>query len=85
MTDLLILKPGDIVSDAAGDYGKVVKVGQPKVKLVQSVASAGANAQISEFEPGPATALVQWETLNGKPVFMQASWEDVGDLTFAKP
>ncbi|MES3054891.1 hypothetical protein O6V14_04545 [Sphingomonas faeni] len=81
MTDMLILNVDDIVTDAVGDRGKVRKVGHPKVKNAQTFIFADPAAAGPTFEVGPATVLVEWETLNGKPAFMQASWEDVGDLT----
>lgn len=81
MTDMPILNIGYIVTDAVGDRGKVRKVGHPRVKSAQTYIFADPAAAGPTFEAGPATVLVEWETLNGKAAFMQASWEDVSDLT----
>lgn len=77
----LILHVGDIVTDGVGDRGKVRKLGQRKVKSVHNMALANPDEGGPIFEAHPDTVMVVWETIDGKPAFMQASWEDVADLT----
>lgn len=77
----MTFKVGDRVADAVGDHGTVRKLGQPGVQNAQTFIFADPAREGPLFRPGPATVLVEWETLNGVPIFKQGSWEDVSDLT----
>ncbi|MES3054587.1 hypothetical protein O6V14_02980 [Sphingomonas faeni] len=71
---------GDRVVDGVGDRGTVRKLGQPGVQNAQTFIYADPAKEGPTFTPGPATVLVEWETLNGVEISKQGSWEDVGDL-----
>ena len=74
--DIPQLATGNIVTDGVGDRGVILKFAHPRVKSVDP------KTRTPIFEKQAPSALVEWETLNGKPVFKQGSWEDVADLTF---
>ncbi|KQM97348.1 hypothetical protein ASE77_18435 [Sphingomonas sp. Leaf226] len=70
----------DQVIDGVGDRGVVRKLGHPKARTVPNFSLSDPASVGPTFDAHPATVLVEWETLNGKPAFKQASWEAIDDL-----
>jgi len=63
------MNAGDIVKDLSGDRGVVRRIGPPSV---------------GEGSSTDTTVMVEWSTVDGKPVRLMGSWENVSDLTLVK-
>lgn len=80
----MTIKVGDLVVDGEGDRGVVRRLGHLRAQARPNYILADPKIERISFASERDTALVEWETLNGVTVTMQASWESVADLRSAK-